>query len=161
VSTLGEVGALESEHEGMAENGNGERRPHGDSRTIVALAENVAELRNEMVHLKRDTEVIRAKGHDIDQRMQESIASDRINAAAIAKVIESQAATNNQLSALASTVEHLAVSVTNLMISRAKGEGAWTATFRIGAALAAMFTATAVVISGGAWALSNLTVHVK
>lgn len=125
-----------------------------ENRTLVALAEGVAELRAEVTHLKEDTRVIRSTHHEVSGRMQEFVAAERMNAANVGKLIEAQSATNVQISALAEGQGRLSDTVQALLLAKSGLEGAWKATLRIGGI-------TALVIGAGAWALTNLSIHLR
>jgi predicted nucleic acid-binding Zn-ribbon protein len=132
---------------------NGHQSPP-ENRTLVALAEGVAELRAEVSHLKDDTKIIRQKGHDVDNRMQEFIAAERLNASNVGKLIEAQAVTNTQIANLASGQKALSDTVQALLLAKSGLEGAWKATLRIGAL-------TVVLVGAAAWAWEHLLLSVK
>jgi hypothetical protein len=125
-----------------------------ENRTLVALAEGMAEIRAEVSHLKEGVSVIRTTHHEISNRMQEFVAAERMNAANVGRLIDAQTSTNNQISALAEGQGRLSDTVQALLLAKSGLEGAWKATLRIGAL-------TALVIGGGAWALTNLSIHMR
>jgi hypothetical protein len=138
------------------ENGNGMSNgaTPRDHRTIVVLAEGVAELKAEVAHLKEDTRVIRQTHHEVNNRLQELIAAERLNATNVGKLTEAQTVTNVQISQLAVGQERLSDTVQSLLLAKSGLEGAWKATLRIGAL-------TALALGAGAWVIANLQVHFR
>jgi len=64
----------EEGHEGMADNGSGERRSGGDGRTLTAVAERVAIVETRLDGLKEDTVTIRRSMHEMASQAQHVIA---------------------------------------------------------------------------------------
>jgi len=144
------LGVDPNENGMSSSNGSGQH----DTRTIVALAESVAEVKVELSHLKEDTRVIRQTHHEVNSRLQEFIAAEKLNATNLGKLIEAQTVTNGQIGHLTAGQERLSDAVQALLLAKSGLEGAWKATLRIGAL-------TVLALGAAAWVFTNLQVHFR
>jgi len=124
-------------------------RPNG--RTVVALAERLAVVETKVDGLKEDSVVIRATHHEINNRMQEFVAAEKLCAANLGTLISAQSTTNSQIAKLTTTVEEL-------LLVKARVEGGWKAIVKVGAFAGAVVTAMAGVI---VYAIEHLSVRLN
>lgn len=125
-----------------------------DPRTIVALVERVAVIETRMIASKEDTAIIRATHHEINNRMQEFVAAERLCAANLGTLVATQTTTNAQISELTATVKELT-------LARAEVEGAWKATIRLATFAGAILAGLAASIGGLMWSLGHLSLSIK
>ncbi len=120
---------------------------------MIVLAERVAIVETKIGALKDDTQVIRATHHEINNRMQEFVAAERLCASNLGTLVATQATVTAQIAELTEAVQSLA-------ITKAQVEGAWKATVRFATLIAALISAIAVLAGGLIWAIQHFAVRV-
>lgn len=123
---------------------------------LTRMGERVAALEaratTEIASLKRDTEVIRAAIHDINNNQQRFVAAEQQCASGLALLTEKMAGHTDQIAAIATSIHEFAT-------ARSRAEGAWWATGKIAIVASTCLSGLAAAVTATLWALNHLSIH--